>query len=129
MFLTIIAQGIDNVPAPFLKNAIMCVLALAVGAGGWAAWAGYQDKRRRDAAPREPRASGTRMPNVRRDMCDFKMGDVSRRLDDHARQIGEIWEEMRAEDQKTRERLDASFQSIQRSLGKIEGKLEEITDK
>ncbi len=128
----IFAQGIDNVPASFLKNALMCALALAVGAGGWAAWAGYCERRRRDSAPREsrePRGAGNRVPNVRKDMCDFKMGDVSRRLDDHARQIGELWEEMRAEDQKTRERLDASFQSIQRSLGKIEGKLEEITDR
>ena len=66
----------------------------------------------------------SRMPAVRTDTCNAMMGEVTRRLTDNETQIDRLWFTMREEDEKTREALNKSFHDIERSLGRIEGKLD-----
>jgi hypothetical protein len=56
--------------------------------------------------------------------CSLAHSGIVERLDGHDAQIQELWSAMREEDEETRKRMDESFQSIQRALGRIEGKLD-----
>jgi len=51
--------------------------------------------------------------------------DVNRRLNGHDKEIEQLWSTLRAEDAETRRQMAESFLSIQRALGRIEGKLED----
>jgi hypothetical protein len=57
-------------------------------------------------------------------MCEEKHSTIDRRLKSHDEQLQNLWQTMREEDEKTRQMLNRTFQEVERSLGRIEGKLD-----
>ncbi len=121
----ILSQGLDALPGSFLKNTAILLLGSLVGLGALGSWLAYYKRKERSETIRADRPAVTRAPTVRKDICDFKMGEVTRRLDEHAADIADL----RDADQRLSERLDNSFQTVRHALGRIEGKLDSMKDK
>ena len=132
MTTSILAQGIDSVPAPFLKNLMMVVLAFCVGAGAFAAFVGLFGKRSRRAEARCDRVEDGRARqsavNVRQEVYEGKMGEVTRQLDSHERQLESIWETMREENKQIRDTLARAIRDFEGATERLEGTLAEVKE-
>jgi hypothetical protein len=58
--------------------------------------------------------------------CQTAHGDISRRMEQHEKQVAELWVTMRKEDEETRRELARYAQATERAVGRIEGKLDQI---
>jgi len=63
-------------------------------------------------------------PWVTEQQCGQMHKDMHRRLDEYGVEIRNLWGTMHKEDEKTRNMLVKALQDIERTLGRIEGKLE-----
>ncbi len=114
MDMTFFAQGLDAVPAPFLKNLLIVALALCVGAGAFAGVAGVFRKRARTRAL----AAGAD--------GEFTLAEILRRLDEHETQIGKLWETMREEDKQIRDTLARAIRDFEGATERLQGTLNEV---
>lgn len=57
------------------------------------------------------------------ELAETRHVEVSRRLDDHDEQIKDLWGTVRGENEDIRDEMRKGFQSVERALGRIEGKL------
>jgi hypothetical protein len=121
----IFAQGLDAVPAPFLKNALALLLAFFVGAGGWAALMAYLKRKEKPEREKE-RAGADRVTDVRRDLFELEIGLVKSKLGEHSVEIGKLWEVMREEDKQIRETLSRAIRDFEGATERLEGTLSEV---
>jgi hypothetical protein len=119
--MTILAQ-IDKVSPSFLHQAALLFVAVLAGAASVAAILGTFMRKKRELYPQPLEVRGT-TEYVTANMCSTQHGEIDRRLNDHTHQLETLWTTMREEDEKTRSELRRCFQDIERSLGRIEGKL------
>lgn len=112
---------ISDVPAEFIKSALVLVVGLAGGAGAVLTVAGkYRKQVRTIEQPLEVRPS----PNLLSVEGHAQTHqEVDRRLEGHDMQIDSLWKTMRREDEHTRAETRKCLQDIERALGRIEGKL------
>lgn len=121
----IIASGdLNNVSGNFIKDFFSVAgWLLAVGTAIW----GFTRKTRIE----QPLAATIEGPVDTRKVVplatvhdlNLLRADHDRRLTDHDRQIGELWKTMRDENESIRDEVRKGFQDMERSLGRIEGKL------
>jgi len=100
--------NISEVPAEFLKSFVLLVLGLL--GGGAAVWSVFGRKKQQI----EPQPLQVSQP------------DVQRRLDRHDEEITELWKTLRKENTNIRAEMARTFQDMERSLGRIEGKIDEL---
>ena len=122
----LLAQAqLDSVPATYLKwfMVVLCVLIVMVGVvvGIIKALQKPEPNRIVDEPPIKVEKSPKRFNH---DLFVSQHQDVTRRLDGHDKEFEELWRTLRAEDAETRRQMAESFLSIQRALGRIEGKLD-----
>lgn len=123
-------NGLEGVPADFVKYFLMVLIALAgAGAGAVAVWARVSKegrKREVSGGPVEVTGEVKVMPKGRRysaEFCDSRHTEVERRLEGHDHEITNLWNTLRAENTSIRAEMTQCFKSIERSLGRIEGQL------
>lgn len=63
-----------------------------------------------------------------RDFCNVKHTDIQVRLERIDHEIGALWATVRTENENIRNEVRKGFQDIERSLGRIEGKLSKTKD-
>jgi hypothetical protein len=56
-----------------------------------------------------------------RDFCEMKHGETKATLGRHDLEISELWRVIRSENENIRDEVRKGFQSMERSLGRIEG--------
>jgi hypothetical protein len=118
-------------PAPTLDfwRVIEHAVALSAILGVVLLWITYRRKREyRRIEPQPFQIEGDVKAEVKSrrfsaPFCDKVHEEVDRRLDSLEKEKELLWTSMRQEDKDIRAELSSSFQSIQRALGRIEGKL------
>lgn len=117
----IVAQ-IEQVDAGHLKLAIMLAIGLVglIGAivGIWAAV-----KPKSFAIEGQPVEVSKAPLRYNHELMTERFTQVDTHLRTHDSAIQEIWHNMRAEDNATRAQMEKCFKDIERTLGRIEGKL------
>jgi hypothetical protein len=129
MNLILLAQGVDAVPASFIKNLMIVMLAALGGAGVVVGMYAVFRKKGIEPQPLGVEVEGgvqveKRTQFVPKPTCKILHNEVDRRLAEHDKSIQSLWSTMREEDERTRAQLNKSFNDIERSLGRIEGKLD-----
>jgi hypothetical protein len=122
MDVVVFAQ-VNEVDASFLKQAVLLVIGLLGGAASVMAIAGYFRRNKRVIEP-QPFEVKEAPEFVTAGVCLEHKEAIERRLGQHDRQIEELWTTMRAEDAAIRALMAKSLADIERSLGRIEGKLD-----
>jgi hypothetical protein len=128
--MLILTGDLSAVPADYLKWFLICLFGIVAGAGAVLALIGRFTKQTREVrgGPVVVEGEVKVLPKGRRfsaEACDAKHTEITRRLDGHDEQINHLWFTLRDEDAKTRKELNDTFQSIQRALGRIEGKIDD----
>lgn len=114
--------NIDGVPAEFVKNFLMLLLGLAGGAG--AMWTVFG--RKRQTIEPQPLRVKKEAEFTTVEACGQRHAEVDRRLDHHDGEIMEIWKTLRKENTAIRQEMARTFQDVERSLGRIEGKIDDL---
>lgn len=124
MTLALFVGQVDKVDPTFFHQAALLLAGLL--AGGLAATGIYANmtRRKREIYP-QPLDVRTVPPGISPEACANLHQEIGRRLNSHDDQITQLWNLMRNEHAAIRTEMAHGFQSIDRSLGRIEGKLEE----
>jgi hypothetical protein len=132
---------LGQLPAGFLKDAMLLITAaviiICLVVGAIVAVAMWTIERRRDlrelaeegqppqpVAIEQPLAVQKVFPAASVRELKEKHDDHGRRLDAHDKEFTSLWNHVRDEDKEIRQEMTSKFDSISRSLGRIEGKLE-----
>jgi hypothetical protein len=62
-------------------------------------------------------------------VCSVAHQEISHRLTRSEANIGEIWKTMRQENETIRDEMRKSFSAVERALGRIEGQLQQLTNR
>ena len=119
-----ILADISTVEPTHVKDVVIILLSLLTGAGVIV------------MIVRKPRVSVDPQPlDVRsvdkfatRDFCTMKHAEIKAALDRHENELDALWNTVRAENESIRHELRKGFQDMERSLGRIEGKLSNKTE-
>jgi hypothetical protein len=123
----ILAQAqLDAVPASYVKwfFVILFVLICMAGVIVGIIKALQQPEKQtlNDDPPIEVRKAAKRFNH---DLFVSQHAEVTHRLNEHDKEFDKVWDTLRKEDADIRRQMEESFFSIQRALGRIEGKLEQ----
>jgi hypothetical protein len=118
-------------PSPGFVNEAFWYGVAVLGGGASVAimMSAFRQKEKRLVGPQPFRVEGEikAEPKGRRfssEAYDQRNLQFDKRLDGHDEEITRLWTHITLEDEKIRKELSDSFQGIQRSLGRIEGKLD-----
>ena len=109
----------------FLKQFILVVIGLVVGASGLAGVYGLLKKRSISPQPLEIRAAAD---FVTKDFCGQIHTETARRVAALDDQIRELWTTFRQEDSKTREMLAHAIRDFDQSINRVLGTLDELKE-
>jgi hypothetical protein len=118
---------IQNVEPGFLKQSMLLVMGLLAGAGAVMSIVSARNKRREvrmDPPLPQPLEVKPVSKYVTREDCVVSHGDFMRRLEGHDHEIEQLWTVLRRENTEIRQEMRKCFADIERSLGRIEGKLD-----
>ena len=123
MTFALILGQVDKVDPTFLHQAMLLFAGLL--GGGLAATGIYSNmtRRAREIHP-QPLQVQAVAASVTEEKFEAANHEISRRLDTQDKQITELWNLVRNEHVAIRAEMSHGFQSIDRALGRIEGKLE-----
>ena len=113
---------------PTLEHVALIVAITGGIAGIWVARRKHQTNRI-EPQPLEIDGDIRVTPKGRRwssDICDEKHTTITRRLQVHDDQIGELWRTMRTEDAATRESLSKAVRDFDRTVGELHGTLMKV---